>query len=206
MKVAVTNLKAESVGEINLSDKVFGLDARPDLMHRYVRWQLAKRRSGTHKAKARSEIRGTTAKMYKQKGTGRARHGTSKVNQFRGGGATFGPVPRDHGHKLPKKVRRLALKSALSSKYADGNLVVVDSLEVADARTKTLAELLNKLGWNSVLIISANDANIEFQKAASNLPSISILNQKGANVYDILKREVLVITRDAIAELEARLT
>ena len=145
MKVAVTNLKAESVGEINLSDKVFGLDARPDLMHRYVRWQLAKRRSGTHKAKARSEIRGTTAKMYKQKGTGRARHGTSKVNQFRGGGATFGPVPRDHGHKLPKKVRRLALKSALSSKYADGNLVVVDSLEVADARTKTLAELLNKL-------------------------------------------------------------
>jgi len=205
MKVKVTDLDAKSVGEINLPEEIFGVEVRTDLMHRYVRWQLAKRRAGTHKTKGRSEIRGTTAKMYKQKGTGRARHGTSKVVQFRGGGTTFGPVPRDHGHKLPKKVRRLALRSALSAKQADGKLVVVDSLELKEAKTKALADRLAKLGWGSALVIGGTEIDTNFARAASNVPELAVVPQQGANVYDILRRDTLVLTRDAVEQLEARL-
>ena len=201
----MTDLDAKNVGEIDLNKDVFGADVRPDLMHRYVRWQLAKRRAGTHKVKQRSEIRGTTAKMYKQKGTGRARHGTSKVSQFRGGGTTFGPVVRDHGHKLPKKVRRLALRSALSAKQADGKLVVIDSLALKEAKTKALAERLEKLGWNSALVIGGNEIDTNFALAANNVPGIAVVPQQGANVYDILRRDTLVLTRDAVEQLEARL-
>ncbi|MBR72445.1 MAG: 50S ribosomal protein L4 [Rhodospirillaceae bacterium] len=206
MKINITNLDSVEVGEIELKDEVFGTDIRADLMHRYVQWQLAKRRAGTHKVKGRSEIRGTTAKMYKQKGTGRARHGTSKVSQFRGGGVTFGPVSRDHGHKLPKKVRKRALCCALSSKKADGKLFVIDSINIQDAKTKVLAEKFSKLGWESVLIISGSEIDVNFQKAAKNIPGIYVIGQQGANVYDILRRETLILTREAVEQLEARLT
>tara|TARA_B100000686_G_C16753406_1_gene953949 strand:- start:954 stop:1574 length:621 start_codon:yes stop_codon:yes gene_type:complete len=206
MKINITNLDSVEVGEIELKDEVFGTDIRADLMHRYVQWQLAKRRAGTHKVKGRSEIRGTTAKMYKQKGTGRARHGTSKVSQFRGGGVTFGPVSRDHGHKLPKKVRKRALCCALSSKKADGKLFVIDSINIQGAKTKVLAEKFSKLGWESVLIISGSEIDVNFQKAAKNIPGIYVIGQQGANVYDILRRETLILTREAVEQLEARLT
>tara|TARA_B100000530_G_C15831305_1_gene437536 strand:- start:106 stop:726 length:621 start_codon:yes stop_codon:yes gene_type:complete len=206
MKIVMTSLESKDIGEIELKDEVFGTDIRVDLIHRYVRWQLAKRRAGTHKVKGRSEIRGTTAKMYKQKGTGRARHGTSKVNQFRGGGTTFGPVTRSHTHKLPKKVRRRALCSALSSKQADGKLVVIDSLHLDNGKTRELADKFKKLGWDSALVISGTNIDSKFEKAASNLPGVSVIKQQGANVYDILRRETLILTKEAVEQLEARLT
>ena len=205
MKVKVTDLDTKNVGEIDLSEEIFGADVRTDLMHRYVRWQLAKRRAGTHKTKTRSEVRSSTRKMYKQKGTGRARHGAAQVVQFRGGGTTFGPVVRDHGHKLPKKVRRFALRSALSSKQADGKLIVVESLSLADAKTKMLTARLDKLGWGSTLVIGGSVIDENFAMAAHNVPEIVVVPQQGANVYDILRRDTLVLTRDAVEQLEARL-
>ncbi len=181
------------------------MPVRTDILARMVNWQLAKRRSGNHKTKGISEVSGTTKKPYKQKGTGRARQGSLRATQFRGGGIVFGPVVRSHAHDLPKKVRRLALKTALSSKQADGKLVVLDAATLADGKTKTLAGRLAKLGWGSVLIIDGPALDQGFVRAAKNLPGIDVLPQQGANVYDILRRDTLVLTRDAVKHLEARL-
>ena len=205
MKVAVIDLKAKEVGEIELADAVFGVPVRPDLMHRTVRWQLAKRRAGTHKTKAVSELRGSTRKPFKQKGTGRARVGTRRAPQHRGGVAMFGPVLRDHAHKLPKKVRKLALKSALSAKQAEGKLAVVESLKLGSARTRVLAERLGRLGWSSALVIDGDEVDAGFARAARNLVEVQVMPQQGANVYDILRRDQLVLTRSAVENLQARL-
>ena len=206
MKVAVIDLDAKKVGEIELADDVFGASVRSDLMHRTVRWQLAKRRAGTHKTKTVAELQGSTRKPFKQKGTGRARVGTRRAPQHRGGVAVFGPVLRDHAHKLPKKVRRLALKSALSSKQADGKLSIVESLDLGSARSRVLAERLGKLGWSSALVIDGDEVDAGFARAAQNLTELQVLPQQGANVYDILRRDRLVLTRKAAEDLQARLT
>ena len=205
MKLDVTTLDAGKADAIDLDDAIFGLPVRTDILARMVNWQLAKRRAGSHKTKDLSEVSGTTKKPYKQKGTGRARQGSLRAPQFRGGGVVFGPVVRSHAHDLPKKVRRLALKTALSSKQADGKLVVLDDAKLADGKTKSLSEKIAKLGWSSVLIIDGPEVDEGFARAARNLPGIDVLPQQGANVYDILRRDTLVLTREAVKHLEARL-
>ena len=205
MKVAVKTLANGEAGDIELSDAVFGLDPRADLLHRMVVWQLAKRRAGTHKTKGVSEISGTTKKPFKQKGTGRARQGSHRAAQFRGGATIFGPVVRDHGFDLPKKVRALALRHALSAKAADGKLVILDEARTDDHKTRRLRGQLEGLGLTSALILDGDEVDRNFALAARNLPLIDVLPQRGANVYDILRRDTLVVTRDAVARLEARL-
>lgn len=205
MKVSVKTLENKDAGEIELSDSIFGLPVRQDLLHRIVHWQLAKRRAGTHKTKGISEIAGTTKKPFKQKGTGRARQGSTRSPQFRGGAVIFGPVVRDHGYDLPKKVRKLALKTALSAKAADGKLIVVDAVAADSHKTKELAAKLEALGLKSALIIDGENVNDQFRLAARNLPLIDVLPQQGANVYDILRRDTLVLSRNAVEQLEARL-
>ena len=205
MQVDVKNLAGESVGTAELSDAVFGADVREDILHRVVRWQLAKRRSGTHKVKGRSEVSGSTAKIYKQKGTGRARHGAKRGTMFRGGGIVFGPTPRDHGFDLPKKVRKLGLRGALSSKARDGKLIVVDAVTMSEPKTKVLRNTLDGLGLDSALFVVAGEADRNFALASRNIPLIDLLSQEGANVYDILRRDTLVLTRDAAKLLEERL-
>ncbi|MCB9945440.1 MAG: 50S ribosomal protein L4 [Geminicoccaceae bacterium] len=205
MQVEVKNLAGESVGTAELSDAVFGADVREDILHRVVRWQLAKRRSGTHKVKGRSEVSGSTAKIYKQKGTGRARHGAKRGTMFRGGGIVFGPTPRDHGFDLPKKVRKLGLRGALSSKARDGKLIVVDAVTMSEPKTKVLRGTLDGLGLDSALFVVAGEADRNFALASRNIPLIDLLSQEGANVYDILRRDTLVLTRDAAKLLEERL-
>lgn len=205
MKVNVVNLDAGAAGDIELADEVFGLPARADILHRMVRYQLAKRRAGTHKVKTIGEVSGTTRKPFRQKGTGSARQGSRRATQFRGGGITFGPVVRSHGHDLPKKVRRLALKTALSSKQADGKLVVLDEAKMADPKTRALADKLGKLVSGSVLIIDGTELDGNFVRAARNIPLVDVLTQQGANVYDILKRDTLVLTRAAVKSLQERL-
>ena len=205
MKVAIKSLDNQDVGEIELAEAVFGLAPRKDLLHRVVRWQLAKRRAGTHKTKERSEVAGTTKKMYRQKGTGRARQGSGKGNQFRGGGTAFGPRVRDHGFDLPKKVRKLGLKTALSAKAADGKLVVVDGLSGVEAKTKIVRTKLTDLGLTNALIIDGAEVDAGFAKAAANIPNLDVLPQQGANVYDILRRDTLVLTKAAVEALEGRL-
>lgn len=205
MKCPVTNLENETVGDIELDEAVFGLPVRKDILARMVNWQLAKRRAGTHKTKGISEISGTTRKPYKQKGTGRARQGSLRSPQFRGGAVIFGPVVRSHAHDLPKKVRKLALKTALSSKQAEGKLVVLEAAKAEAAKTKELAGKLERLGWRSALLIDGPSLDDNFRRAAANLPGIDLLPQQGANVYDILRRDMLVLTREAVQHLEARL-
>jgi large subunit ribosomal protein L4 len=205
MKVDVINLDAKNVGSIDLADEVFGAEVRGDLLQRCVEWQRAKRRAGTHKVKVVSEIRGTTAKPHRQKGTGRARAGSLRTTQFRGGATMFGPVVRSHAFKLPKKVRKAALRSALSAKQAAGELVVLDEAKAKDSKTKVLAQMLSKMGWGSVLIIGGAEVDAGFIKAARNIPGIDVLPCVGANVYDILHRQTLVLTKDAVSALEARL-
>ncbi len=205
MKADVTNLEAKKVGSIDLDEAVFGLPVRADILQRMVVWQLARRRSGNHKAKTRGEIVGTTAKIRAQKGSGRARHRNSKTNIFRGGGVTFGPVLRDHSTDLPKKIRKLALKTALSSKVADGKLIVLDKLALKEPKTKLLNQKLQKLGWTSVLLIDGTDVDENLARAAANIGGVDILPSQGANVYDILRRDTLVLTTDAVTSLEARL-
>jgi large subunit ribosomal protein L4 len=170
-----------------------------------VNWQLAKRRAGTHKVKTRGEVKKSTRKLYRQKGTGRARVGAGDVSQYRGGGRAFGPVVRDHSHKLPKKVRKLALKIALSVKAADGKLVVLQDTAIDEAKTKQLAQRLGQLGWSSVLVVDGEAINQNFARAARNIPGIDVVPQIGANVYDILRRDTLALTKDAVEALEARL-
>ncbi|MCH8917172.1 MAG: 50S ribosomal protein L4 [Alphaproteobacteria bacterium] len=205
MKVDVINLDAKNVGSIDLADEVFGAEVRNDLLQRCVEWQRAKRRAGTHKVKVVSEIRGTTAKPHRQKGTGRARAGSLRSTQFRGGATMFGPVVRSHAYKLPKKVRKAALRSALSAKQAAGELVVLDEAKATDSKTKALAQRLGKLGWGSVLIIDGATVDAGFSRAARNIPGVDLLPSAGANVYDILHSQTLVLTKEAVSALEARL-
>ena len=206
MKIDVVTIDNKKAGSIELAELVFAVPVRRDILARMVNWQRAKRRAGTHSTKGISEIRGTTAKPYKQKGTGRARQGSRRSPQFRGGAVIFGPKPRTHDHKLPKKVRRLALLSALSSKAEDGALVVLDAAKLDDHKTGALAKRLDALGWDRVLIIDGPELDGNFTRAAANLPHVDVLPQQGANVYDILRCRTLVRTRDAVKHLEERLT
>ena len=205
MKLTVHDLDNKEVGDIELSDDVFGVPVRRDILFRVVNWQLAKRRAGTHKAKGISDISGTTAKPYKQKGTGRARQGSRRSPQFRGGAVIFGPVVRSHAFDLQKKVRRLGLKTALSAKQAEGKLVVIDAASIKEAKTKGLRAQFDAFGWDSVLIIDGAAVDEGFARAARNIPKVDVLPQQGANVYDILRRDTLVLTRAAAEALEARL-
>ena len=206
MKCDVITLdNKKSTDGVDLSDAVFGVEIRVDILTRMVNWQRAKRRAGTHKVKTIGDISGTTAKPWRQKGSGRARAGSRRATQFRGGATVFGPVVRDHSHKLPKKVRKKALCMALSAKCADGKLVVLDEAKLKDAKTRNLAGRLAKLGWDSVLIIDGPELDENFVRAAANLPRVDVLPQQGANVFDILRRDTLVLTRDAVKHLEERL-
>ena len=204
MKVSITNLLGEQSGEVALSDAIFGLDPRADLLQRCVRWQLAKRRAGTHAVKNRGDIARTTKKLYKQKGTGNARHGSARVAQFRGGGRAFGPLPRSHEHDLPKKVRALALKHALSAKAKDGAIIVIDKASVDGPKTKALKAQFGKLGLASALIIDGATVETNFALAARAIPNIDVLPVQGLNVYDILRREKLVLTQAALQAIEER--
>jgi large subunit ribosomal protein L4 len=205
MKCPVTTLDNKKAGEIDLDDSVFGLPARKDILARVVNWQLAKRRAGTHKVKTRGEVSGSTRKLFRQKGTGNARMGSARTTQRRGGGTVFGPVVRDHGFDLTKKVRKLGLKTALSAKAAEGKLIVVDMAAVKQPKTAELARQFAALGWSSVLIIDGAQVDDGFARAARNLPLVDVLPQQGANVYDILRRDTLVLTKGAVEALEARL-
>ncbi|MCP8938981.1 50S ribosomal protein L4 [Alsobacter sp. SYSU M60028] len=204
MKLDVTTFDGGSAGSVDLSDEIFGLEPRQDLIQRYVLWQLAKRQAGTHKTKGRAEIWRTGKKLYKQKGSGNARHGSARVPQFRGGGRAFGPVVRSHAHDLPKKVRALALRHALSAKARDNAIVVVDQASAADPKTKALRERFGKLGLASVLVIDGAEVNANFALAARNIPNVDVLPVQGINVYDIIRREKLVLTKAAVDALEAR--
>ena len=204
MELKVTTLEGKAAGSVTLSDAIFGLKPRPDLIQRCVVWQLAKRRAGTHKVKNRAEINRTGKKMYGQKGTGQARHGSARVPQFRGGGRAFGPVVRSHAFALPKKVRALALRHALSAKAKDGGIIVLDKASVQDGKTKKLAARLEKLGWVNALIIDGAEIDPGFRHAARNIPNIDVLPIQGINVYDILRRGKLVLTKAALDALEAR--
>ena len=204
MKAPVTTLDAGTAGDIDLKDEIFGLEVRQDLIHRMVRYQLLKRRAGTHATKDRSEINVTGKKMYKQKGSGGARHGDKSVPQWRGGGKAFGPKPRDHAIGLPKKVRALALKHALSAKAKAGEIIVLDQAHSADGKTAALKTRFAKMGLKSALFIDGAVIQDEFRRAARNIPHIDVLPIQGINVYDILRREKLVLTKAAVAALEAR--
>ena len=204
MDMKITTLDGKEAGSAKLSDEIFGLEPRTDLIQRCVNWQLAKRQRGTHKTKGRAEIWRTGKKIYRQKGTGGARHGSARVPQFRGGGRAFGPVVRSHAHDLPKKVRVLALRHALSAKAKDGAIVIVDKASVKDAKTKALAKQFGKLGWESALIVDGAEVEANFANAARNVPNVDVLPVQGINVYDILRRKTLVLTKAALDALEAR--
>ena len=205
MKSKVIGLDNKAAGDIELADEIFGVDVRKDLLARMVNYQLAKRRAGTHKTKGMNEVRGSTAKPWRQKGSGRARAGSVRAPHWRGGGNVFGPITRSHAHKLPKRVRRLAMKSALSSKHSEGKLFILKDTSLEDGKTKTLIGMFEKLGWLNALIVGGNVIDDNFERAARNIPNIDVLPSAGANVYDILRRDVLVLTTDAVEALEARL-
>jgi len=204
MKLDINSMDGGVVGSVELSADIFGLEPRTDLIQRMVLWQLAKRQAGTHKVKGRAEIWRTGKKMYKQKGTGGARHGSASVPQFRGGGRAMGPVVRSHAHDLPKKVRALALRHALSAKFRDGAVRVFENAALAAPKTKDLSERLGKLGIPNVLVIDGAEVDTNFALAARNLPHIDVLPIQGINVYDILRRDTLVLTKAALEALEAR--
>ncbi len=206
MKLDITTLEGNTAGSVDLSEAIFGLEPRADLLARCVRWQLAKRQAGTHAVKNRSEVDRTTKKLYKQKGTGRARHGSRRAPQFVGGSRAFGPVVRSHEIDLPKKVRRLALKHALSSKAKSGDLIVLDAASVDNPKTAALRERITGLGWNSALIIAGAQVDDNFALAARNIPHVDVLPNAGLNVYDVLRRDKLVLTRDAVEAITSRLT
>ena len=206
MKVAVKTLDDKKSGDIELNEGIFGVTPRSDILYRVVNWQLAKRRSGNHKVKGVSEISGTGKKPFRQKGTGNARLGTLRGAQQRGGQTTHGPQVRDHGYKLPKKLRKLALKMALSAKQAEGKLIVLDAAKAKSIKTKDMAASLKKMKLDSVLFIDGETLDENFVKSIRNIPYVDILPSKGANVYDILNRDNLVLTKDAVETLEARLS
>jgi large subunit ribosomal protein L4 len=205
MKLDVIKLDASPAGSIELDDSVFGLEPRADVLHRVVRWQLAKRQQGTHSVLGRSEVSYSTKKIYRQKGTGGARHGSRKAPIFRSGGTYKGPTPRSHAHDLNKKFRALGLKHALSAKAGSGDLIVIEAAELAEAKTKLLAKTIGDLGWKKALVIDGAEVNENFARAAQNIDGIDVLPSIGANVYDILRREKLVLTKAAVEALEARL-
>ncbi|WP_417722157.1 50S ribosomal protein L4 [Salipiger sp.] len=204
MKLDVINLDGSAAGEVELDEALFGLEPRADILHRVVRWQRNKAQAGTHKVKGRSEVSYSTKKIYRQKGTGGARHGSRKAPIFRKGGIYKGPTPRSHAHDLPKKVRALGLKLALSAKAKTGSLVVINTAD-SDGKTKSLAAQVKSLGWKRALIIDGASVNENFARAAANIDGLDVLPSMGANVYDILKRDTLVLTKAGVEALEARL-
>lgn len=205
MKLDVISLENKKSGSVDLDDAIFGVAIRADLLARAVNWQLAKRRAGTHAVKGRSDVSGGGKKPFNQKGTGSARQGTSRSPKHRGGGIVFGPTVRSHAHKLPKKVRQLALKTALSSKQAEGKLAILDMADMKAPKTADLTKKLAKLGWGSVLLIDGAQVNENFALAASNIIGLDVLPSQGANVYDILRHDMLVLTQDAVEKLQERL-
>ena len=204
MELKVTTLDGQSAGSVTVPDAIFGLEPRPDIIQRCVVWQLAKRRAGTHAVKNRADINRTGKKMYRQKGTGSARHGSARVNLFRGGGRAFGPTPRSHEIGLPKKVRALALRHALSAKAKDGGIVVLDKVAIENGKTKALSERFGKLEIVNALIIDGAEIDANLRLAVRNIPNVDVLPIQGINVYDILRRNKLVLTRAALDALEAR--
>ncbi len=207
MKATVVTLDAGEAGEVDLDDAIFGIEEpRADILHRVVRWQLAKRRAGTHKVKGRSEVSYSTKKIYRQKGTGGARHGSRGAPIFRHGGTYKGPTPRSYEHDLPKKIRALGLKHALSAKARTGKLVVLDQASVETHKTKSLRERLDKLGWGKTLLIDGAEIDKNFQLAAQNLPEMVVIPSQGANVYDILRQDTLVVTKAGLMGLAQRLS
>jgi len=204
MELKVTTLEGKDSGSVQLTDAIFGLEPRKDIIQRCIQWQLNKRQAGTHKTKGRAEIWRTGKKMYKQKGTGGARHGSARVPQFRGGGRAFGPVVRSHATDLPKKVRALALKHALSARAKDGSLIVIENAEVKDAKTKALIAQFSGLGLTNALIVDGAQVDTGFATAARNIPHVDVLPVQGINVYDIVRRQKLVLTKAAVEALEAR--
>ncbi|MDQ0420860.1 large subunit ribosomal protein L4 [Peteryoungia aggregata LMG 23059] len=204
MEFNVKTLEGKDAGKVSLSDEIFGLDPREDLIARMIRYQLAKKRQGTHKTKGRSEVSRTGSKMYKQKGTGRARHHSARAPQFRGGGKAHGPVVRSHAHDLPKKVRALALRHALSAKMKSEDVIIVDNLVAAEAKTKLLVGNFASLGLTNALVIGGAEIDSNFKLAASNIPNIDVLPVQGINVYDILRRGKLVLSKAAVEALEER--
>ncbi len=206
MKADVIKLDSKAAGSIELSDAIFGLEPRADILHRVVRYQLAKRQAGTHKVKTRSEVSYSTKKIYRQKGTGGARHGARSAPIFRGGGVYKGPTPRSHAHDLTKKFRALGLRHALSAKATAGELVILDAATLKDAKTKELAKTVKNLGWKKALVIDGAEVDANFLLASRNIDGLDILPSQGANVYDILKSTTLVLTKAGAEALEARLS
>ena len=206
MKADAIKLDGKAAGSVDLNDEIFGLEPRVDILHRVVRWQRNNAQAGTHKVKTRSEVKYSTKKIYRQKGTGGARHGARSAPIFRGGGVYKGPTPRSHGHDLPKKVRKLGLMHALSAKANAGELVILDNIDGKDLKTKALAAQVKELGWKRALIIDGAEVNADFAQAARNIAGLDILPTMGANVFDILKRDTLVITKAGLEALEARLS
>ena len=205
MKVDVIKLDGGKAGSVDLGDEIFGLEPRADILHRVVRWQRNNAQAGTHKVKTRSEVSYSTKKIYRQKGTGGARHGARSAPIFRGGGIYKGPTPRSHGHELTKKFRKLGLRHALSAKAAEGRLVIIESIAMDDAKTSALAKQVKEMGWKRALIIDGADVDANFALAARNIEGLDVLPSMGANVYDILKRDTLVLTKAGVEALEARL-
>jgi len=204
MELKVTTLEGKEAGSVQLSDEIFGLEPRKDIIQRCVNWQLAKRQAGTHKSQGRADVWRTGKKMYKQKGTGGARHGSARVPQFRGGGRAMGPVVHSHAHDLPKKVRALALRHALSAKVQAGELIIWEDAKLPEAKTKALKGVFAKANLKNALIIDGAEVDNNFALAARNVPQIDVLPVQGANVYDIMRRGKLVLTKAAIEALEAR--
>ena len=204
MELKILSLDGKQAGSATLPDAIFALEPRKDLIQRCVNWQLAKRQRGTHKVKFKDEINRTGKKMYRQKGTGSARHGSARVPQFRGGGRVFGPHVRSHAHDLPKKVRALALRHALSAKAKDGGILLIDKASIKDSKTKALSKHFEKLEIVNALIIDGAEVEVNFANAARNVPNIDVLPVQGINVYDILRRKTLVLTKAALDALEAR--
>lgn len=204
MDLTIKTFEGAEAGKLNVSDLIFGLDPREDILQRVVRWQLARRQQGTHQSQTRADVTRTGAKMYKQKGTGRARHSSARVPQFRGGGKAHGPVVRSHAHELPKKVRALGLRHALSAKLKSDNLIVVDELNLKGAKTKLLTASFAKLGLKDALLIGGRELDVNFSRAASNIANVDVLPVQGINVYDILRRSKLVLSRAAVEALEER--
>jgi len=205
MKFEVVNLEGKNVGSVELDDSIFNVAVRKDIMARVISWQLANRRAGTHAVKNRSDVSGTTKKSRKQKGTGGARHGALRAVQFRKGGRAFGPVVRDHGYALPKKIRKMGLASAIASKIKEGKLKIVDGIQMDNAKTKELMNKINGMGLKSALFIAGDAVDTNFALASRNIYTIDVLPAVGANVYDIMKKDVLVLTKDAVSGLEGRL-
>lgn len=205
MKLAVKNIENKDIGEISLEDSIFAVEIRKDLLHRMVNYQLAKRRAGTHATQTREDVSGTGKKPWKQKGTGRARAGDLKRPQDIGGAVVHGPHPRSHAIDMPKKLRKLAMKVALSVKAAEGKLIIIDEAKAKDHKTKPMAAAIGKFGFNSALIVTGKDVDVNFARATANLPRIDVLSTEGANVYDILRRDVLVLTKEAVNDLTEKL-